>query len=328
MGKIDKITRILILYNRLIKGENINKTSFALENGINERSVDRDIEDIRMFLSEIYSTHELLFDRVSGMYYMTGCNNAEVTGVELMALLKILISSRAFTKDEMEGLLSGIVSLVSNYKGKELIEVVRNEVDNYKQPSHGKAILKLQWDLNKCILNQRKIKMEYYKQNSEKVERIVSPISVVFSEYYFYLVAFIDGHDYNYPAFFRIDRINSFKVLEEMYPKELFNQYNVGDMRKSIQFMYAGDLIDIKLKCNKNLIEPVLDKLPNGEIAETFQDYYIVKAKIFGQEFMKWILSQGNQIEVLEPKELRKSIYESIINMAKLYKDEGSEDNG
>lgn len=328
MGKIDKITRVLILYNRLIKGENINKTSFAIENGINERSVDRDIEDIRMFLSEIYSTHELLFNRISGTYYMTGCNNAEVTGVELMALLKILISSRAFTKNEMEGLLSGIVSLVSDYKGKELIEIVRNEVENYKQPLHGKAILKLQWDLNRCILNRRKIEIEYYKQNSEKVERIVSPLSVVFSEYYFYLVAFIDGHDYDYPAFFRIDRINSFKVLEATYPKELFTKYNVGDMKKSIQFMYAGDLIDIKLKCNKNSIEPVLDRLPNGEIIEEYQDYYIVKAKIFGQGFVKWILSQGNQIELLEPKELRKTIYENIVNIAKLYEGEGSELNG
>lgn len=85
-GKVDKITKILVLYNRLIKGVSINKTSFAIENSINKRSVGRGIEDIIMFLSEIYLTHELLFSRVSGEYCMTGCSNAEVTGVERMGL--------------------------------------------------------------------------------------------------------------------------------------------------------------------------------------------------------------------------------------------------
>lgn len=50
MLKIDKIIRILSLYNRLELGEEINKTSFSLDYNINEwKIVDRDIEDIRLF---------------------------------------------------------------------------------------------------------------------------------------------------------------------------------------------------------------------------------------------------------------------------------------
>ena len=50
MIKIDKIIRILSLYNRLELGEEINKTSFSLDYNINEwKIVDRDIEDIRLF---------------------------------------------------------------------------------------------------------------------------------------------------------------------------------------------------------------------------------------------------------------------------------------
>ena len=326
--KTDKITRILKMYYTLIKGEYINKKTFSIEHGITERTFDRDIEDIRVFLSEIYSTSELRFDRVSNLYYLTGYHNVEITGVELMALLKILMNSRAFIKEEMEGILSEIICLVSRENQKNLIEAVKNEIDTYVGPIHKKAILKLQWDLNQCILRQRKIELIYNKQNGGQVSRKVSPISVVFSEFYFYLVAFIEGQEYNYPAFFRIDRIESFSVLDEKYSKELYEKYNVGDMKKCIQFMFAGDLIEVKLKCAKSILEPVLDRLPNGEIIETQDEFNIIKCKIFGEGFIRWILTQGNKVEILEPKELRKKIYEEAINIANLYKLERNEDDG
>lgn len=322
MTKTDKITRILMLYQRLIQGEHINKKSFSIEHSINERSVDRDIEDLRLFLSEIYSTHELLFDKISNSYYLTGCYDNEITGIELMALLKILMSSRAFINEEMEGILAGIMGLVSRQNQKQLIDVVKNELDNYKSPVHNKAILKLQWDLNKCILNQKKIEITYYKQSKEKVKRIVSPISVIFSEYYFYLVAFIDGHNYDFPAFFRVDRIECFNVFDEIYSKSLYEKYNVGDMKKCIQFMYAGNLMEVKLKCRNSILEPVLDRLPNSEIIDTDDEFKIIRCKIFGEGFIKWALSQGNQLEVLEPIELRKKLYEASLEIVDLYKEQ------
>ena len=50
---MDKITRLLILYSSLINGDEINKTMFCFENDCSPRSFDRDIEDIRLFLSEV-----------------------------------------------------------------------------------------------------------------------------------------------------------------------------------------------------------------------------------------------------------------------------------
>lgn len=52
-----------MLYHQLLNGEHIDKAAFSLEHNITERSFDRDIEDIRLFLSEIFSSNELLFDK-------------------------------------------------------------------------------------------------------------------------------------------------------------------------------------------------------------------------------------------------------------------------
>ena len=123
MSGTDKITRILILFNRLIRGEYIDKSIFSIEHNIAERSVERDIKDIRIFLSEIYTNNELLFDKERNAYYLTGGKHIDVSSVEVLAFVKILLSSRAFRKDEMLGLVSSMCSLVSSDKKKHISQL-------------------------------------------------------------------------------------------------------------------------------------------------------------------------------------------------------------
>lgn len=68
---MDKITRVLLLFYRLSRGEWISKANFSLEYGITGRTFDRDIEDIRLFLSELYTSSELIFDRKTNSYYIS-----------------------------------------------------------------------------------------------------------------------------------------------------------------------------------------------------------------------------------------------------------------
>lgn len=48
--KNDKISRILQIYAKLADGYIVNKAEEAVTYGVNERSITRDIEDIRNFL--------------------------------------------------------------------------------------------------------------------------------------------------------------------------------------------------------------------------------------------------------------------------------------
>ena len=319
MPGTDKITRILILFYRLSKGEYIDKTAFAAEHNITERSFDRDVEDIRIFLSEIYTKNELLFDKARNGYFITGRHQIDFSGVEIVALLKILISSRAFRKDEMVGLVSAIVSLVPADKKANISQLLCSELESYISPQHNKAILKIHWDVEQCILRHQIIELNYYKANGEQVRRRVLPISIVFSEHYFYLVAFRDNEEYDYPAFFRLDRIESFLLTKDKYPQKLFEQYNVGTMKQCIQFMYAGNLFAVKLKCRSSVLEPVLDRLPNAEVIERKGDFVIITAKVFGDGFIRWVLSQGKTIEVLEPPEFREKVKHEVSELLTLY---------
>ena len=49
-GKRDKIERVLGIYTKLMNGYLINKAEEAVNYGVNERSIQRDIDDIRNYL--------------------------------------------------------------------------------------------------------------------------------------------------------------------------------------------------------------------------------------------------------------------------------------
>lgn len=69
---MDKATRVLILYHQLLSGQMIDKVTYSLEHGINERTFDRDIETIRLFLKDIYSGDQVLFIQENNTYYLSG----------------------------------------------------------------------------------------------------------------------------------------------------------------------------------------------------------------------------------------------------------------
>ena len=48
--KKDKIKRVLEIYSRLLNGSFVNKRDEAARYGVNERSIQGDIDDIRDFL--------------------------------------------------------------------------------------------------------------------------------------------------------------------------------------------------------------------------------------------------------------------------------------
>jgi predicted DNA-binding transcriptional regulator YafY len=69
---MDRATRVIILYSRLIHGEKIKKDVFCAKYGISTRTFDRDIDIIRGALSELYSANEVVYDKKINQYYITG----------------------------------------------------------------------------------------------------------------------------------------------------------------------------------------------------------------------------------------------------------------
>ncbi len=152
-------------------------------------------------------------------------------------------------------------------------------------------------------------------------------MAILFSEYYFYLNAFIvepDGtggctHKYDYPAVFRIDRIRGYRETGEKFRVSYADRFEEGEFRKRIQFMYAGELMRIQLKFHGENPEPVLDRLPTAYVVEQREREYTISAEVYGKGIVMWLLSQGSRLEVLRPESLRQEMKKQAQEIAKLY---------
>lgn len=48
----DKVERVLSIYTKLMNGALVNKATEAINYGVNERTIQRDIDDIRNYLDQ------------------------------------------------------------------------------------------------------------------------------------------------------------------------------------------------------------------------------------------------------------------------------------
>ncbi|MFS0788650.1 WYL domain-containing protein [Shouchella sp. 1P09AA] len=204
---------------------------------------------------------------------------------------------------------------------KNLKRLIANERSNYKRLIHGKN-LDLVWELNATLKSRCYISFNYQRADGLKSTRTVEPVGVLFSEYYFYLAAHIEGKGYEYPTIFRVDRIEDVQMLGRK-PKEIkrsdSDRFQDGIYRQQIAFMQSGELMQVRLRLKKWLKEVVYDKLPNAEILNENEEFVTIQVKVFGKGVQMWLLSQGAAIEVIRPESLRKSMRSSINEMKKMY---------
>ena len=63
-----KAVRVLSMYDRMLQGKGIIKTAEAQRFGVDTRTIQRDLDDIRVYLAEEHAGRELVFDKKSLMY--------------------------------------------------------------------------------------------------------------------------------------------------------------------------------------------------------------------------------------------------------------------
>ena len=308
-----KDMRLLKLYNRLLKNDDIDVEEYAKENGVSTRTVERDIKCIKDFLADNEDkSRELIRIKRKKKYQLSYSEDSvNLTKSEILAISKILLASRAFLKDEISLIIDKIVKQCGPGQDLDLIqELLKNEKFHYIELQHKKSFINNIWDLGEAIKDKKKVEIAYKKMDGTMVKRVIDPVGLMFSEYYFYLLAHIENidkekyfsnKDDEYPTIYRLDRIENFEVLNEKFIPTLYtNRFQEGKFRKQVQFMTGGKLRKLKFIYKGSSIEALLDKIPTAKAKEIGINTYEVKAEVFGNGIDRWILSQGDAIEIIE----------------------------
>lgn len=318
-----KTDRVIELFFRALKGESLSAQKLADEYRVSTRSISRDINNLKNFLaehSELLGYPELVYSNTDHCYNLSMDNL--LTNKELFAITKVLIGSRAFKKNEE--LLKLIEKLKKNTTladRQKLEKLIRKELFHYNEINFDcQSIIDNIWKITDCIENRNIITITYLKMNREKVKRKIKPVSIIFSEFYFYLIAYKCETDTpNTPIYFRIDRIVDIIVHREQY--QLTKEQNVdeGLLREKSQFMWPGPTRRIRFEFTGPSEQAILDRIPTAKTIERKNGKLIIEAEVFGSGIKMFLLSQGAWVKVLGPDEFVLEMKEEIDKMRALY---------
>ena len=97
-----KIDRVMELFFRAMKGESLSAQQLAYEYNVSTRSITRDINSLKTFLTEhadILGYSELEYSSTNHCYTLKMDNF--LSNKELLSITKILIGSRAFNNADL-----------------------------------------------------------------------------------------------------------------------------------------------------------------------------------------------------------------------------------
>ena len=286
-SEYSKVRRVLSLYDRLSTGRIIYLKDELNATGMSDRSFKRDITELRNYLAEKVvdgkGKKEVVYDRDRNCYYMTDEKDTLPDYQKIFAVAKILLGSKGLSQTEMNQVMEYLLSLCNDEdKRKEIKKFLADGKFNYQGPKHGKDLISIIWHLAQAVENQNRLKIRYRRlDGQQEVDRVLEPIGVIFSEYYFYLLAYI---------------------LEEHFNVSYSEKFEEQKFRDSIPLMFGGDIRRIKFWYSGPSLEAVQDRIPTAKVVKEETGRWLLSAEVIGKGAEMWLNSQGEMINIIDRK--------------------------
>ncbi len=224
----DKAKRILAIYTRLRQGKIVYKAAMSETYGVSQRTIQRDISDIQCFLQdqcmETGSIQEIIFDKQTGGYLLQTKQSQQISEKSVLVVCRILLESRAMVKTELFPIIQSLITMCGDGVKASLVKnILQDGMNQYIEPEHGRKLVEQLWILEQAVKAQKYIEIRYedWKSQNEAAQKL-KPVRVMFSEFNFYLIAYILGEknvekEGTSPVIYRIDKIQECMVTEEHF---------------------------------------------------------------------------------------------------------------
>jgi len=316
-----KQSRMLELFFRGLRGEDLSVRRLSEEYQVSAKSISRDISDLKAFFAnhrDLVGNSELEYSYHERVYRLQ--LDEFLSSKELFSLVEVFLGARAYSKIELLTLIDKLKRLSTPRDRKRLDALIKKELYHYHEVHHDcDSVQDNLWQLVNCIEARKEITVYYHKASREYVERRIQPLSILFTEYYFYLIAFIAGADDNVPIYYRIDRISQIVEHRKSFTLPSEQEFDEGLFREQNQFMFPGKLRTIRFEFSGPSVQAILDRLPTAKIIDKAAGTYTLEATVFGQGIKMFLLSQGAWVNVLSPPELVDEMRNEIQKMSAFY---------
>lgn len=295
-----KIDRLIAITIYLLNRETVSASTLAGRFEVSRRTIQRDIDTLNQAGIPIVST----YGSEGGYEIMDGFKlNKQIANVD--DYLNIIMA------------LKGLNSAYDNRKINETLEKALTTIQGGKQrifvdfsvAREGALVNEYLKIIDKAIYNKTLLRISYTNPEDISSERTVEPLALSFQWYAWYLFAYCTKkRDYR---LFKLPRFSSCKAIGGIFSKE---HGNIEVLMKTAFMQDKRKYYNIRLLCKREIRKQTLEYL-NCEIVEEREngDFIITMSVPFERMWFSLLMGFGNQIEVLEPEELK--IMRMQINM-------------
>ena len=281
------------------------------------KSVYRDIEALREFGLDVRAYHR------SPVEYALA--SREFAFPELLLLVDAVQSSRFLTQRKSDALVKSVKQLASARQRALLDRRVHVEGRIKMQ---NESVFANVDRIQEALACKRKISFLYFKYNAAK-QRVMqhggrryieTPVQLVYSDGYYYLVAYNEKHD-SFPHY-RVDRMDKIVVLDDAACRnERIAGFDVEEMESRAFGMYSGEPVRATLRVSDEAMGAVIDRFGKEVECVAAEDgtarVYVTVEKspaLFG-----WLAQFGGRVCVEKPTTLANEYRQHLLDILESY---------
>ncbi|KRN99431.1 helix-turn-helix transcriptional regulator [Companilactobacillus kimchiensis] len=320
--------RITKIFAHMLQFERMNLTTTSEKFSTSKRTIQRDMQTIHNNVNKMdhYNFHH---DIESDDYFLT--QNDLVSFNEIFAILKILIGSRAFGKEELAMIGDSLASVVATEKQPIVSKMLTTLNDSYLPVNNSNHLIELVKKFSEWVNNQTTISFYYINSNPKghsKDESVGIPLSLYFANNYFYVTMYREKtHSDGGKTFvYRLDRFRDPrpKVKGIKVPRDKW--IDEESIRTNTYLLTSGSNINYSL-IYRGYPQTALDQLPhskvkknsNGQIEHDSDHGVKISGKMNLNGLKLWVLSQGSLVTVLSPNSLIEAVKNDLQKTLDLY---------
>ena len=299
--------------NNRISNEGLIKRLELLGLKAERKSIYDDIETLKTFGLDIIYTKE----RPAGYYI--GSREFELP--ELKLLVDAVQSSKFITVKKSQELIRKLELLTSTGQAKQLNRQVYviNRVKTYNENIYYNV------DAIQSALNENStIRFKYYKWGVDKelVPRNsgddieVSPWGLTWDDENYYMLAF--DNEAGIVKHYRVDKMKHITLTgNSRSGQNEFNHFDIARFAKRTFGMFGGDLEQVILECDNELIGVILDRFGTDVIiVKVDENRFQVRHEVaISGQFYGWLVGLGPSVRVVAPKYIADEFAQRLKDM-------------
>ena len=317
-----------LLYLKDILEKQANESNALTRDEIIERLKEAGITvERKTFYSDVATLREYGVDIITSqsgrnVKYYLGCRVFELPELKLM--VDAVQQSRFITAKKSKQLISKIGSLTNKYDENELERQVYVS-DRIK--SENETIYYSVDYIHKAINADRKIIFQYLewygtskrlKHNGEIY--VVSPWVMLWDNQNYYMIGFDDkSRDIRH---YRVDKMTNISVSENKRDgEELFKNFDMEAYSARTFGMFGGESESVVIRCSNEVAGIIADRFGKEIKTKEISDEKLeIEIEVnVSPHFLGWILSLGNDLEIVGSEKVVKMMQDFINEKSAIY---------